>query len=53
MGDGMEILTIRTRQEVPLWAPFHRSYYAGDQIEMTGESVIENHYSLYLDDEYL
>jgi hypothetical protein len=53
MGDGMELLTVRTHQDIPLWAPFHRGYYLGDQIEMTGESTIEKHYNLYLDDDYL
>ncbi len=43
-------LRLKIRQEVPLRYPFHRTFYAADSVDMTGESCLDNHYTLYLDD---
>ncbi|MGQ9662154.1 MAG: hypothetical protein ACUVWX_07435 [Kiritimatiellia bacterium] len=40
----------RARQEYPLRIPLHRAFYATDDVTLEGESHIENHYSLYIDD---
>ena len=37
-------------QEYNLWAPFHRSYYAGDRVDMRGRAELMNHANLYLED---
>lgn len=37
-------------QEYPLRIPLHRTFYAADDIGLRGESYLENHYELYLDD---
>ncbi|MEI6149772.1 MAG: TadE family protein [bacterium] len=47
-GDGT--LRLRVGQQVPLRYPFHRAFYAADSMDMTGESWMDNHYTLYLDD---
>ncbi len=47
-GDGT--LRLRVGQQVPLRYPFHRAFYAADSMDMTGESWLDNHYTLYLDD---
>ena len=49
MLDGT--INMHVRQEVPLRYPFHRSFYAGDTVDMTGESTLDNHYTLYLNDQ--
>lgn len=41
---------VRVHQEYPLRAPMHRAYYAADSVALSGESELENHYALYLDD---
>ena len=38
------------RQDYPLWVPMHRTFYAADEVTLAGESGIENHYPLYVDD---
>lgn len=48
-GDGT--LEMSIRQNVTLLRyPLHRLYYAGDSIAMEGESTLDNHAPLYLDD---
>lgn len=39
----------RTRQRVPLTLPFHRAFYAADEVTLEGEARLENHASLYLE----
>jgi hypothetical protein len=39
---------VRVRQEYPLWMPMHRAYYGTDQVDLRGESALENHYPRYL-----
>lgn len=48
LGDG----TLRqgVDQDVPLRYPFHRAFYARDSIELNGESTLDEHYTLYLDE---
>lgn len=51
-GMSTPLLTVRVGQDYPLRIPAHRSFYAADSVRLTGESVLENHYPLYLDDQY-
>ena len=48
-GDGT--LQQQVKQDVPLKLPFHRAFYAADSVEMEGETHLDEHYSLYMDDE--
>lgn len=32
------------------WVPMHRAFYAADTIHLSATNVIENHYSLYIDE---
>ncbi len=51
-GDAsVRMIHIQSEQRLPLTAPMSRTFYADDHIELTGEAYIENHYSLYLDDQ--
>jgi hypothetical protein len=47
-GDGT--LRQAVDQDVPLRYPFHRAFYDGDSIGLSGECTIDEHYSLYLDE---
>ena len=38
------------RQKYPLTLPFHRTFYAADSVRLKGESYLESHYPLYIDD---
>jgi Flp pilus assembly protein TadG len=50
LNDGADTsVRARTRQETPLKMPFHRAYYAGDSVDMTGDMTMDNHYPLYLE----
>ena len=49
-ASGVDILRVRAQQDYPLWAPFHRAFYADDSIEMEGNAVIGNHFSLYMEE---
>jgi len=52
IGDGVipQILHVTAQQDYTLWVPLHRLFYAGDTVELHGQSDIENHYPLYIDD---
>ncbi|MBU0679438.1 MAG: pilus assembly protein [Verrucomicrobia bacterium] len=39
----------RTTQDYPLRFPFHRAFYAGDEVRIEGDSRLANHYPLYLE----
>ncbi len=41
-------LGLHTAQDVPLWTPLHRLIYDGDTFPLGGDSILENHYPLYL-----
>ncbi len=41
---------VQVWQEYPLRIPFHTAFYAGDSVELKGESEIENHHPLYLEE---
>ena len=43
-------IQVETSQDYELWVPLHRTFYASDEVRLSGESEIENHYALYLDD---
>lgn len=49
-GDSEIQMTVD--QELPLTVPLHRGFYADDKVRLVGESWIENHFPLYIDDEY-
>lgn len=44
------LIQSRVSQEYPLRIPLHRAFYAADTVTLRGESEIETHYSLYLED---
>ena len=48
LADGT--LRIRVHQDYPLRMPMHRAFYAADSVELVGESRLDNHYPLYLED---
>ena len=45
---GGQGLGVHTAQDVPLWTPLHRLIYDGDTFPLGGDSILENHYPLYL-----
>jgi len=45
-------ITIHAAQAFPLKMPLHRVFYAADSINLSASSGMENHYALYLDDQY-
>jgi hypothetical protein len=47
-GDGLLRATVR--QSYPLLYPMHRAFYDADSVDLQGESRMESHYSLYLED---
>jgi hypothetical protein len=49
-GPTGTILSATARQNYPLRVPMHQSFYAADSVELEGQSYLENHYALYLDD---
>lgn len=49
-GPSGTVLRATARQDVPLRYPMHRSFYDADEVTLQGESYVENHYPLYLDD---
>ncbi|MEI6516529.1 MAG: TadE family protein [bacterium] len=48
MGDG----TLRqgVQQNVPLRFPFHRAFYNADSVPLEGEIILDEHYTLYMED---
>lgn len=52
-GVADPMVRVRTRQDFPLRIPLHRLFYAADTAELGGESQVEGHYSLYLEDQGL
>ena len=40
---------VDTRQEIPLRTPFHRAFYAADEVTLEGAATLEDHASLYLE----
>jgi hypothetical protein len=46
-------LLLETDQEFPLRTPAHRSFYAADALPLRAEAALENHYPLYMQDEWL
>lgn len=50
IADG-SIIDVNVSQRYPLRIPLHRTFYAGDTVDLRGLSSIEAHYPLYLDDQ--
>lgn len=53
-GDGSgfsPMIRAVVSQSYPLRIPLHRAFFDDDTIDLAGEAVIENHYSLYLNDQ--
>jgi hypothetical protein len=44
-----QMIEVNTRQELPLTLPFHRAFYAADDITLEGEATLEDHAALYLE----
>lgn len=38
-------------QDVPLKYPFHKAFYAADSVALGGTNTMDQHYTLYLDDQ--
>lgn len=49
-GQIVTSLQCRVAQTYPLWVPGHRAFYGAEDVRLGGESVIEKHYELYIDD---
>jgi hypothetical protein len=49
-GADASMTHVHTYQNTGLWVPMHRTFYAADEMDVTGDSVIETHYPLYLED---
>jgi hypothetical protein len=43
------LVRAEVKQRYRLQFPFHRAYYADDELTMRGEAEIDNHYPLYLE----
>lgn len=41
---GDEMAEVRTRQDIPLTMPFHRTFYDGDAVRMQSGEAEDNHY---------
>ena len=44
-------LRLVVAQDVPLRFAMHRAFYAADDVALAGESYLESHYDLYMNDE--
>jgi hypothetical protein len=49
-NEGSPILHATVTQAYPLWVPLHQAFYASDSVKLQGDSYLENHYPLYIDD---
>ena len=52
-GSTTPMITVKTRQEYPIWVPLRRVFFPAETIELSGVSTIESHYELYIDDQEL
>ncbi|MBN1669995.1 MAG: hypothetical protein JXR37_03115 [Kiritimatiellae bacterium] len=43
------LIDLRVAQDYPLRSPFHRTFYAADEVSLNGHAVFDSHYDLYLD----
>jgi len=50
-GPGAEV-TVTVEQALPLRVPVHRAFYAADELKLQSDATMENHYPLYIEDEY-
>jgi len=44
------VLHVRARHTIPLWVPMHKAFHAGDELALSADSYIENHYPLFIND---
>lgn len=44
------VLHMHVSEDYPLRIPFHRTFYDADDVNLSGESYLDNHCDLYLDD---
>lgn len=49
LADGTFHMVVE--QSTPFRFPFHRAFYRNDTVKLRGESYLDNHYPLYLDDQ--
>jgi len=49
-GGQFGIVQFRVWQDYPLRMPFHRAFYADDEVRLQGRADLEEHYRLYLED---
>ena len=52
-GTVEDEVQMTVHQKLPLTVPLHRAMYADDTVKLAGETRIENHFPLYIDDENL
>lgn len=45
---GLDAVNTSVRQDVELTFPFHRAFYAADEVREAGDATMDGHYSLYL-----
>ena len=45
---GIDAVNTSVRQDLELKFPFHRAFYAADEIREAGDATMDGHYSLYL-----
>jgi len=46
--ENVATIKAQTGQNTPLLFPFHRAFFAADEIRMEGQATVESHYPLYL-----
>jgi len=49
-GGDVGVVQFKVVQDYPLRVPFHRAFYAADEVRLQGRSDLEEHYRLYLED---
>jgi hypothetical protein len=51
-SEGSPMIHATVSQDYPLWVPLHQAFYAADSVKLSADSYLENHYPLYIDDQY-
>lgn len=51
MDIGNGTVRVHVDQDVPLRYPLHRLFYAADWVPLQGQTYLDNHYPLYIDDQ--
>ena len=43
-------VNVHVYQRYPLWVPMHHTFYAGDDVRLSADFLMESHYDLYIED---